>query len=191
VRFSIPVIGPLLAMSAAHPVMAAATAVLVVGGVGTAGGAALTQPHGPAPIARGFQMKTSGRGGGPPIGYDLSQTPPVVAGRGRRRSTNEGTDLMSTSDELAVWSGQGTPTAAECRTAVKEHPNRIVTAYPHVMICFVDQNQDPGYIPGHRLLVGLSDGRHRASGLTHRRSDRPDGPPRRSRTACRDAEREG
>jgi hypothetical protein len=59
---------------------------------------------------------------------------------------NEGAALMSTADQLAPWSGQAVPTASECLSAVKDHPNRSVSAYPQSLICFVDQNGKPGYI---------------------------------------------
>jgi hypothetical protein len=79
VKFSVPLLGPLLSAASAHPVIASVAAVAVIGGGGVATTAALSGSASPAPTAlvRGFAMKNSAQGA--PTGYDFSHTPPVVA----------------------------------------------------------------------------------------------------------------
>jgi hypothetical protein len=62
-KFSIPVIGPLLSAAAVHPVVAGITAVVVVGGASVAGEAAMSQSanSGSLSIVRGFHRQRLGQ----------------------------------------------------------------------------------------------------------------------------------
>ncbi|MET7657073.1 MULTISPECIES: hypothetical protein [unclassified Streptomyces] len=146
-KFSIPVIGPLLSLAFAHPLIAGLTAVAVVGG----GGAALTAglpDSGSSPstaLVRGFVMEQSDSQKAP-TGYDFTHTPPVVADAGTDALYVQGGSLMSTSGELASWGSSQVPTAESCRKAVAENPVRQTAVSIGYAMCYLDRNGDPGYL---------------------------------------------
>jgi hypothetical protein len=145
-KFSVPVVGPLLSLAWAHPVIAGVTAVAVVGASGAALNAALPD-SGSAPstaLVRGFVMKADSEKA--PTGYDFSHTPPAVAGNGTDAIYVQGSSLVSTAGKLAEWDSSEPPTAAGCRAAVNEHPLRRVTVGAQYVVCYLDGNGDPGYI---------------------------------------------
>ncbi|MFD9391654.1 hypothetical protein ACFWBB_13260 [Streptomyces sp. NPDC060000] len=146
-KFSIPVIGPLISMAYAHPLIAAVTAVAVVGGGGAAVSAALpdstSSPS--TTLLRGFVMERS-EGQKAPKGYDFTPTPPVVADAGTDALYLQGGFLMSTNGKLATWGSSGVPTAEGCRKAVAESPVREAAVSVGYAMCYLDRNGDPGYI---------------------------------------------
>ncbi|MEU9394774.1 hypothetical protein AB0D86_32870 [Streptomyces sp. NPDC048324] len=145
-KFSIPVIGPLLSMTAAHPVIAGAAALVVVGGGGLATKAALSDP--PAAVStalvRGFHLQDSNEGA--PIGYDFSHTPPSRAGTNTDAIYVSGGYLNATNGKLAEWDSEKMPTASDCRTAVARHPVRQTVLSSLGITCYVDRDGNPGYI---------------------------------------------
>jgi hypothetical protein len=151
VRFSVPVVGPLLSLVAVHPVIAAAVAVVVVGGGGVAASGVLSGPgSGPdgsaaTHIVRGFKMATS-VDGGEPVGYDFSGATPTVADPNTDAIYVSGGQLTSTSGQLALWSGSTLPTAGECREEVAKSAVRQMSIWPGLLVCYVDKNNNPGYI---------------------------------------------
>ncbi|WP_406010848.1 hypothetical protein OG440_35510 [Streptomyces sp. NBC_00637] len=146
-KFSIPVIGPLLSMAYAHPLIAGLTAVAVVGGGGAAVTAALpdTTSSPSTALVRGFVMEVAD-GQKAPTGYDFTPTPPVVAGAGTDALYFQGGYLMSTSGRLASWDSSGVPTAEGCRKAVADNPVRKTAVSVGYAMCFLDRNGDPGYL---------------------------------------------
>ncbi|WP_062645817.1 hypothetical protein [Streptomyces maremycinicus] len=146
-KFSIPVIGPLLTLAYAHPLLAGLTALVVVGG----GGAAVTAglPDGTSSpstaLVRGFVMEQSD-GQKAPVGYDFTSTPPVVADAGTDALYVQGGFLMSTSGNLASWGSSEVPTAEGCRKAVTDNPERKAAVSVGYAMCYLDRNGDPGYI---------------------------------------------
>ncbi|MEU6324040.1 hypothetical protein [Streptomyces sp. NPDC047009] len=145
-KFSIPVIGQLFNMASAHPVIAGATAVALIGGGTMAATVVLQGPGSPASTAvvRGFTMKSDGQGA--PTGYDFSHRPPVVAESDSDAVYVSGSLLVSTNGKLAAWQSAALPTGAECRTAVAEHPVREAPLGIQSVFCYLDRNGDPGYI---------------------------------------------
>lgn len=145
-KFSIPVIGPLLGMASAHPVIAGVAAVAVIGGGGVTATAVLPDSGNQVSTAvvRGFTMKDNSQGA--PTGYDFSHTPPAVADKSSDAIYVSGSVMVSTNGKLASWDTQTPPTAAGCRTAVAQHPLRQVAYGVQTMVCYVDRNGDPGYI---------------------------------------------
>ncbi|WP_329213273.1 hypothetical protein OG352_00970 [Streptomyces sp. NBC_01485] len=145
-KFSIPVVGPLLSLAYAHPLIAGLTAVAVIGGGGAAVTAALpdstSSPS--TTLVRGFVMKTDSAKA--PPGYDFTPTPPVVADAGTDAIYLQGTFLYSTNGKMAAWSSSAVPTAEGCREAVTEHPVRQTTVSVSYVVCYLDRNGDPGYI---------------------------------------------
>ncbi|MFI5967617.1 hypothetical protein ACIA8J_36330 [Streptomyces asoensis] len=146
-KFSVPVIGPLIGMAYAHPLIAGLTAVAVVGGGGAAISAALPDsPSSPSTaLVRGFVMERSD-GQKAPTGYDFTSTPPVVAGPGVDALYLQGGFLMSTNGKLASWGSSGVPTAQDCRKAVADDPSREAAVSVGYAMCFLDRNGDPGYL---------------------------------------------
>ncbi|MFI6662906.1 hypothetical protein ACIBL8_46310 [Streptomyces sp. NPDC050523] len=145
-KFSIPVIGPLLAMTSAHPVIAGVAALAVVGGGGFAANAALSDP---APsvsttLVRGFHLEDGGQGA--PVGYDFSRTPPAKAGRNTDAIYASGGELVATNGKLADWDERQLPSASDCRAAVAKHPERQTVITTGALTCFVDSDGNPGYI---------------------------------------------
>ncbi|MFC4503903.1 MULTISPECIES: hypothetical protein [Streptomyces] len=146
-KFSVPVIGPLLGLASTHPVIAGVAAVAVLGGGGAAVSAGLSDQGASSPstgVVRGFVMKAEI--GEAPVGYDFAHTPPRVAGNGTDAVYVQQSSLVSTAGKLAVWSSSEAPTAAGCRDAVAEHPQRRITVGTQFVVCYVDANGDPGYI---------------------------------------------
>ncbi|MBO4255005.1 hypothetical protein [Streptomyces griseorubiginosus] len=144
-KFSVPVIGPLLGMASAHPVIAGVAAVTLVGGGGLATTAALSspQPSVSTALVRGFRMMDPG---GTPTGYDFSHTPPVPAGTSTDAIYVSGGFLAASNGKLASWNSDKLPTAADCRKAVAENPVRQTVTAVHYLTCYVDRNGNPGYI---------------------------------------------
>ncbi|MFJ9543701.1 hypothetical protein ACIRPX_41695 [Streptomyces sp. NPDC101225] len=145
-RLSVPVIGPLLAMSSAHPVVAGVTALAVLGGGGLAANAALSDPRPSVSTAlvRGFHLQDNGQGA--PIGYDFSRTPPAKAGTSTDAVYVSGGYLVSSNGKLAEWSALQLPSAADCREAVAKHPIRQTVLTTRALTCYVDRDGNPGYI---------------------------------------------
>ncbi|QJS99445.1 hypothetical protein G9272_03265 [Streptomyces asoensis] len=146
-KFSIPVIGPLLSLAYAHPLIAGVTAVAVVAGGGAAVTAALPDSTSSPSTAlvRGFVMDQSD-GQKAPTGYDFTPTPPVVAGTGTDALYLQGGYLMSTNGRLASWGSSEVPTAEGCRKEVTENPVRKTSVSVGYAMCYLDRNGDPGYI---------------------------------------------
>ncbi|MET9908193.1 hypothetical protein ABZZ74_15445 [Streptomyces sp. NPDC006476] len=144
-KFSIPVVGPLLGMASAHPVVAGVAAVTLIGGGGLATTAALSspQPSVSTTLVRGFRMKDSG---GAPTGYDFTRTPPVPAGTTTDAIYVSHGYLVASDGRLASWSADKLPTGADCRKAVAEHPVRQTVLGAQYLTCYVDRNGNPGYI---------------------------------------------
>ncbi|MCQ9134213.1 hypothetical protein [Streptomyces hilarionis] len=146
-KFSVPVVGPLLSLAYAHPLMAGLMAVVLVGGGGAAVGAALpdstTSPS--TSLVRGFVMQRSDGEKGA-VGYDFTPSPPVVADAGTDALYVQSGYLMSTNGKLASWSSSEVPTAEGCRKAVAEHPTRQTAVSVTFVMCYLDRNGDPGYI---------------------------------------------
>ncbi|ANS70143.1 hypothetical protein SLINC_7919 [Streptomyces lincolnensis] len=163
-RFSIPVIGPLLAVASTHPVIAGAAAVAIIGGGGLATTTALSDPDPSVSttLVRGFRMKATDQGA--PTGYDFSRTPPVVAGANTDAIYVSGGYMIATDGRLAEWTSSKLPSAAECRTAVAENPVRQTVAGSQRLVCFVDRNGKPGYI-----LVTGTDGQYTSVDTAHLR----------------------
>lgn len=148
VRFSVPVIGPLLNLVTVHPVIAATVAVIVLGGGGVAASQALSGPGsdaGATQIVRGFKMSAAS-GDGAPVGYDFSTDTPKVADLNAQAIYVSGTQLMSTSGQLAVWAGNTLPTAAQCRELLAKDAVRQTDIWPGLLVCYMDKNNNPGYI---------------------------------------------
>ncbi|GGX84754.1 hypothetical protein [Streptomyces fructofermentans] len=145
-KFSIPVVGPLLALAAAHPVVAAGAAALVLGGGGLAANAALSDSGSGASTAlvRGFTLKNSPDGAS--TGYDFSHTPPVVADTATDAIYMSGSLLVATNGKLAQWNTSELPTGDDCRALLAEQPVRSVPVGPQTVVCYLDRNGDPGYI---------------------------------------------
>ncbi|WP_333741945.1 hypothetical protein [Streptomyces sp. IBSBF 2806] len=146
-KFSIPVVGPLLSLAYTHPLMAGLMGVLLLGGGGAAVGAALPDST-PAPstsLVRGFAMQRSDGEKGA-VGYDFTHSPPAVADAGTDALYVQNGYLMSTNGKLASWSSSEVPTAEGCRKAVKEHPTRETPVSVTYVMCYLDRNGDPGYI---------------------------------------------
>ncbi|MEW2049796.1 hypothetical protein [Streptomyces sp. NPDC005476] len=146
-KFSIPVIGPLLSLACAHPLIAGLTAVAVVGGGGAALSAGLpgSTASPSTALVRGFVMEQSD-GRKAPTGYDFTHTPPVVADSGTDVLYVQGGYLVSTSGKLASWGSSGAPTAESCRKAVTENPERKTAVSVGYAMCYLDRNGDPGYL---------------------------------------------
>lgn len=146
VKFSIPIIGPMLSFASVHPVIAVTTAVVVLGGTGAAAGTAMSgsSSDSATKVLRAFQLKEA-TGGGAPIGYDFSQNPPAPAGPNTDAVYVQSGFIYSTSGKLASWTGNTNPTAAECRDAVAKKPERQVVISLGSMTCYVDQKGNPGY----------------------------------------------
>lgn len=146
VKFSVPVLGPLLAMTSAHPVIAGVAALAVAGGGGLAANAALSGPPSSVSTAlvRGFHLRDNGQGA--PIGYDFSRTPPAKAGASTDAIYVSGGYLVSSNGKLAEWDAQQLPSAADCRDAVAKHPVRQTVLGVRALTCYVDRNGNPGYI---------------------------------------------
>ncbi|MGW2618851.1 hypothetical protein [Streptomyces sp. NPDC001500] len=146
-KFSVPVVGPLLSLAGAHPLTAGLMAVLLVGGGGAAVGAALpdSTPSPSTSLVRGFAMQRSDGEKGA-VGYDFTHSPPVVADAGTDALYVQNGFLMSTNGKLASWSSSEVPTAEGCRKAVKEHPTRETAVSVTYVMCYLDRNGDPGYI---------------------------------------------
>lgn len=142
-KFSIPVIGPLFSFAAVHPVVAAATAVIVVGGTGVVASGAMSSSGGSG-LTRGVRL-TEADNGAPPLGYDFSQTPPALAGPNSDAIYVQGGFVNFTSGKLAHWSGSTIPTAAECRDAIAKQPQREVVIQVGSVTCLLDSHGDPGY----------------------------------------------
>ena len=143
-KFSIPVIGPLVSFAAVHPVVAAMTAVVVVG-AGTVASGALSSSGGSTGLTRGVHL-TEADNGAPPLGYDFSQTPPAVAGPNSDAIYVQGGFIYFTSGKLAHWTSSATiPTAAQCRDAVAKDPVRQVVIELGGVTCYLDSHGDPGY----------------------------------------------
>lgn len=145
-KFSIPVIGPLLSLTAAHPVIAGVAALAVVGGGGLATKAALSDPP-PAvstALVRGFHLEDGDQGA--PVGYDFSHTPPSRAGTTTDAIYVSGGFFNATNGKLAEWGSQNLPTASDCRNAVAKHPVRQAVVTSFGLTCYVDRNGNPGYI---------------------------------------------
>jgi hypothetical protein len=146
-KFSIPVVGPLLSLACTHPLMAGLAAVVLVGGGGAAVSAALPDST-PAPstsLVRGFVMERSDDGKAA-VGYDFTHSPPVVADSGTDALYVQSGFLISTNGKLASWSSSEAPTAEGCRKAVSEHPTREAAVAVTYVMCYVDRDGDPGYI---------------------------------------------
>ncbi|MDQ0578912.1 hypothetical protein [Streptomyces rishiriensis] len=146
-KFSIPVIGPLLSLAYGHPLIAGLTAVAVVGGGGAVVAGALPDSTSSPSTAlvRGFVMELSDNEKAP-TGYDFTSTPPVVADAGTDALYVQGGFLMSTSGRLASWGSSEPPTAEGCRKAVTENPERRTAVSVGYAMCYLDRNGDPGYI---------------------------------------------
>ncbi|MER5198493.1 hypothetical protein ACWD3J_35450 [Streptomyces sp. NPDC002755] len=146
-KFSIPVIGPLLSLAYAHPLIAGLTAVAVVGGGGAAVTAALpdSAPSPSTALVRGFVMEQTDSQKAA-TGYDFTPTPPVVADAGTDALYIQGGFLMSTSGRLASWASSEAPTAEGCRKAVADNPVRKTSVSTGYAMCFLDRNGDPGYL---------------------------------------------
>ncbi|MFI1509381.1 hypothetical protein [Streptomyces sp. NPDC020597] len=146
-KFSVPVVGPLLSLAFAHPVIAGLTAVAVVGGGGAAVSAALpdSTPSPSTAVVRGFVMKASD-GQTAPTGYDFTHSPPTLADAGTDAVYAQGGYLLSTAGKLAEWQTSQPPTAQGCRKAVAEHPVRRTAVGVAYVMCYLDRNGDPGYI---------------------------------------------
>ncbi|WP_327312179.1 hypothetical protein [Streptomyces sp. NBC_01235] len=144
-KFSIPVVGPLLSMAYAHPLIAGLTAVAVIGGGGAAVATLPDSTSSPSTaLVRGFVMKTDSEKA--PPGYDFTHTPPVIADAGTDAIYLQGGYLYSTNGKMAAWSSSVVPTAEGCREAVTEHPVRQTTVGVSYVVCYLDRNGDPGYI---------------------------------------------
>ncbi|MCX4767643.1 hypothetical protein OG562_43175 [Streptomyces sp. NBC_01275] len=146
VKFSVPVLGPVLSLAYAHPLIAALMAAVVVGGGGAAINASLpdSTPSPSTALVRGFVMKSDGQKA--PQGYDFTHAPPVVADAGTDAIYLQGSSLYATNGKLAGWSTSAVPTAEGCRDAVAEHPVRAVYIGVTSVVCYLDRNGDPGYI---------------------------------------------
>ena len=145
-KFSVPVVGPLLNLAWAHPVIAGIAAVAVAGAGGAAVNAALPD-SGSSPsttLVRGFVMKAET--GKAPVGYDFTHTPPTTADNSTDVIYVQGSSLVSTAGKLADWQSSAPPTAADCRKAVTEHPLRQTTVVTQSVVCYLDGNGDPGYL---------------------------------------------
>lgn len=145
-KFSVPVIGPLIGMASAHPVIAGVAAVAIIGGGTVATTVVLPDSGSPASTAvvRGFTMKNNPQGA--PTGYDFSRTPPTVADKNSDAIYVSGSLLVSTNGKLASWESSKPPTAADCRDAVVRHPLRQTPVGVQSVVCYLDRNGDPGYI---------------------------------------------
>lgn len=145
-RFSVPVIGPLLAMTSAHPVIAGVAALAVVGGGGLAANAALSPaaPSVSTALVRGFHLESSSQGA--PIGYDFSRTPPARADATTDAVYVSGGYLIATNGKLADWGQPQLPSGSDCRNAVAKHPVRQTVVSTRALTCYVDRNGNPGYI---------------------------------------------
>ncbi|GGS11370.1 hypothetical protein GCM10010269_58080 [Streptomyces humidus] len=146
-KFSIPVVGPLLSLAYGHPLVAGLMAVVLVGGGGAAVSAALpdSTPSPSTSLVRGFVMQRSD-GQKAAVGYDFTHSPPVVADSGTDALYVQSGFLMSTDGKLAEWSTSEVPTAEGCRKAVSEHPTREASVAVTYVMCYLDRNGDPGYI---------------------------------------------
>lgn len=146
-KFSVPVVGPLLSMAYAHPLIAGLTAVAVVGGGGAAVNAALPDaPSSPSTaIVRGFVMERSD-GQKAPTGYDFTHSPPAVADAGTDAVYVQGGYIRSTNGKMAELGSSEVPTSELCRKAVTEHPVRQTAVGIGYVVCYLDRNGDPGYI---------------------------------------------
>ncbi|MFF3941524.1 hypothetical protein [Streptomyces phaeofaciens] len=146
VKFSIPVVGPLLTMAWAHPLIAGVAAVALVGGGGAAISLALpdSTPSPSTELVRGFVMKTDSEKA--PTGYDFTHTPPRVADSGTDAVYVQGNSLFSTSGKMALLASSEAPTAQGCRDAVTESPQRQIFINVSSLVCYLDRNGDPGYI---------------------------------------------
>ena len=144
-KFSIPVIGPLFSFAAVHPVVAAATAVIVVGGTGVVASGAMSSSGGSG-LTRGVRL-TEADNGAPPLGYDFSQTPPALAGPNSDAIYVQGGFVNFTSGKLAHWSGSTIPTAAECRDAIAKQPQREVVIQVGSVTCSWIPTATPGTSP--------------------------------------------
>lgn len=144
-KFSIPVIGPVLGMASAHPVIAGVAAVTIIGGGGLAANAALSGPQSSVSttLVRGFRMTDTGAA---PTGYDFTRTPPAPAGTTTDAIYVSGGYLVASNGKLASWSSDRLPTGADCRRAVAEHPVRQTVAGAQYLTCYVDRDGNPGYI---------------------------------------------
>lgn len=145
-KFSIPVIGPLFSFVSVHPVIAVTTAVVVLGGTGAAVNSAISdsKPGVSTELLRGFQLTVS-NAGTPPVGYDFSRTPPAVAGPNTDAIYVQDGFVYSTSGKLAHWTGATNPTAAGCRAAIAQQPEREVVVSEGSLTCYLDQNGNPGF----------------------------------------------
>ena len=128
---------------------------VVVGGGGAAAvaGGVLSRSPGSADssdpssshITRGFKMVVP-VGGTAPVGYDFSQTPPAVADLNTEAIYVSGTQLFSTSGQLAAWDKGTVPTAADCREALAHGEVRDLAVSTGRVVCFMDRNNNSGYI---------------------------------------------
>lgn len=143
-KFSIPVIGPLFTFASVHPVIAATTVVVVLGGTGAVASGAMSSSGSSTGLVRGFHL-TVADAGQPPVGYDFSHTPPVAAGPDTDAIYVQGGFIYSSSGKLAEWTGSTNPTAAQCRDAIAKQPVREVVVSDGSMTCYLDPHGDPGY----------------------------------------------
>ncbi|MGW7385896.1 hypothetical protein [Streptomyces sp. NPDC054794] len=164
-KFSIPVIGPLISMASTHPVIAGVTAVAVLGGGGLAATTVLpdAKPSVSTELVRGFRLKDAAPGTAP-TGYDFTHTPPVVAGSGTDAIYVSGGYLVATNGKLAAWSDTKLPSASDCRSAVAGQPVRQTVIGSRFLTCYVDRNGNPGYI-----LVTASDDQYTTVDTAHLR----------------------
>jgi len=143
-RFSIPIIGPLFSFAAVHPVVAVATAVVVVGGTGAVASGAMSSSGGSTGLTRGVRL-TEADNGAPPVGYDFTPSVPVVAGPNSDAIYVQGGFIYFTSGKLAHWTGAALPTASQCRDAIAKEPVRQVVVSLGDVTCYLDSHGDPGY----------------------------------------------
>lgn len=143
-KFSIPIIGPLFSFAAVHPVVAAVTAVVVVGGTGAVASGTMSDSGGSTGLTRGVRL-TEADNGAPPLGYDFSQTPPAVAGPNADAIYVQQGFIYFTSGKLAHWQSATLPTASQCRDAVTKDPVRQVVIEVGNVTCYLDSHGDPGY----------------------------------------------
>lgn len=147
VKFSIPVIGPLLTLAWAHPLLAGAVTVALVGGGGIAVSALPDSGSGSSPsteLVRGFEMKVGDEKA--PTGYDFTHNPPQVADSGTDAVYVQGNYLYSTNGKISLMASADAPTAEGCREAVSQNPERQIFINISSLVCYMDGNGDPGYI---------------------------------------------
>jgi hypothetical protein len=146
VKISIPVLGPIISLALAHPVIAAVTAVAVAG-AGIAGTQLSSGPSSSGPAT--FQMPAGN------IFFDFSKIPPAktsitapsslgYTGPSPVALTNEA--IAGFSSNIASFTGTGTPTAAACKSDVNSHAANSIPIQADSVICFLTQSGQAGYI---------------------------------------------